>query len=371
MFTLYEGREIEWELSPEDFAYICSPEHALEQSKTHYDLDERNYRSRFSPFSVPERLYSRQPTWRRAQAGYVDPIYDSIKEHLQLGWLIGVDTSARWHWVENPFYVDENGDLICDRAYLYHEWFIQQAMDAYEFAVAERQGVKALPTQKYDYGGWGSAPVQHAQSTKTINSKAAGRLLAAGGVYNGNIADYAKTAQQLGGEAPAGYDQMLNETTAGSAIAIVSAAAGLGLGRMGAISEIKQLENLAKTNSITSETGFLSKSGTLLNADKAVIDPKKLISYALNPDHPVGGNKAKVFESALGYNQTNVDDLITKVQAGIVSNPAKLLGSDNFGQRMAVEMPITGINGNTAIVRTGWMYDTGSSVPRMTTIFVK
>lgn len=139
----------------------------------------------------------------------------------------------------------------------------------------------------------------------------------------------------------------------------------------GTVSEVKKLENLAKINSISSEAGFLSRSGTLFNADKAVIDPKKLTSYALNPDHPVGGNKAKVFESALGYNHTNVEDLMTKVQAGVVSNPAKLLGSDNFGQRMAVEMPITGINGNTAIVRTGWMYDAGSSVPRLTTIFVK
>ncbi len=32
---------------------------------------------------------------------------------------------------------------------------------------------------------------------------------------------------------------------------------------------------------------------------------------ALNPDHPVGGNKAKVFESALGYIKSNADDLIT------------------------------------------------------------
>lgn len=31
-----------------------------------------------------------------------------------------------------------------------------------------------------------TTPAQHAQSTKTINSKAAGRLLAAGGLYNGN-----------------------------------------------------------------------------------------------------------------------------------------------------------------------------------------
>jgi len=244
MFTLYEGREIEWELSPEDFAYICSPEHALEQSKTHYDLDERNYRSKFSPFSVPERLYSRQPTWRRAQAGYVDPIYDSIKEHLQLGWLIGVDTTEQWNWVENPFYVDENGELICDSPDYYHEWFIREITDGYNDAVANRNGLKAEPTQKFHYGSSYSQPEQHAQAAKTLNSKAAGRLLAAGGVYNGNIEGYAKTAQQLGGDAPAGYVQVLNETTAGSAIALASIGAAFGLGRLGSMQEIESIEKI-------------------------------------------------------------------------------------------------------------------------------
>uniref|UniRef100_UPI0011E7064B HNH endonuclease signature motif containing protein n=1 Tax=Serratia marcescens TaxID=615 RepID=UPI0011E7064B len=54
------------------------------------------------------------------------------------------------------------------------------------------------------------------------NSKAAGRLLAAGGVYNGNIEGFRKTAEQLGGEAVHGYDQVLNEKTAGTAIAAAS-----------------------------------------------------------------------------------------------------------------------------------------------------
>lgn len=71
MFTLHRGCDIERELKPEDFPYICSPTHALEQSKIHYDLDKRSYRSDFKPFfDVPERLYSRNPTWRRSQAGY-------------------------------------------------------------------------------------------------------------------------------------------------------------------------------------------------------------------------------------------------------------------------------------------------------------
>lgn len=95
-----------------------------------------------------------------------------------------------------------------------------------------------------------------------------------------------------------------------------------------------------------------------------------ITSYALNTEHPVGGNKAKVFEFALGYNQSNVADLITKVQDGVKNNPVKMLSSDKYGQRMAVEMPITGPNGQTAIVRTGWIYDAGSSVSGLTTIYV-
>jgi hypothetical protein len=370
MFTLYRHIDIEWQLTPEDYPYVLSPNRAMDKTKKYYDLDPRHY-SHFGPFELPNWLHSRPPTWRRAPPGYSDPVYKTVKESLEIGWLIGVNTMTDWDPYENPFYVDAHGEIICDSPDYFHEWFIREITDGYNDTVANRNGVKAAPTQKFHYGSSYSQPDQYVQAAKTLNSKAVGRLLAAGGVYNGNIEGYARTAQQLGGDAPAGYDQVLNETTAGSAIAVVSVAAGLGLGRLGTVSEIKQLENLAKTNSISSEAGFLSRSGTLFNADKAVIDPKKLTSYALNPDHPVGGNKAKVFESALGYNHTNVEDLMTKVQAGVVSNPAKLLGSDNFGQRMAVEMPITGINGNTAIVRTGWMYDAGSSVPRLTTIFVK
>lgn len=112
-------------------------------------------------------------------------------------------------------------------------------------------------------------------------------------------------------------------------------------------------------------------SGRLVNAEKAVIDSNKVTSYALNSEHPVGGNKARVFESALGYNQSNAGGLIEKVQEGAQLYPAKLGAADKFGQRITIDMPITGPNGNTAIVRTGWIYDSGSSTPRMTTLYVK
>lgn len=47
-------------------------------------------------------------------------------------------------------------------------------------------------------------------------------MLAAGGIYNGNIEGFRKTAEQLGGDAVQGYDQVLNEKTAGTAIAAAS-----------------------------------------------------------------------------------------------------------------------------------------------------
>lgn len=46
---------------------------------------------------------------------------------------------------------------------------------------------------------------------KTLNREAVGRLLAAGGVYNGNIEGFRDTAEKLGGDAIKGYDQILNE----------------------------------------------------------------------------------------------------------------------------------------------------------------
>jgi filamentous hemagglutinin len=39
-------------------------------------------------------------------------------------------------------------------------------------------------------------------------------------------------------------------------------------------------------------------------ADRVVIDPRKITHYALNPHHEEGKHKARVFESALGYNLT-------------------------------------------------------------------
>jgi len=108
----------------------------------------------------------------------------------------------------------------------------------------------------------------------------------------------------------------------------------------------------------------------LSGADRAVIDHRKVTDYALNPEHPVGGNKAKVFESALGFKKENADDLIAQLKDGVKNNPAIEGKLDQFGQRYTVDIPVSGPTGS-GVVRTGWIYKVGSDVPELTILFVK
>ncbi|WP_426984539.1 RHS repeat domain-containing protein [Brevibacillus borstelensis] len=115
----------------------------------------------------------------------------------------------------------------------------------------------------------------------------------------------------------------------------------------------------------------ITAKNPLPNLQNAKIDPRKLSGYALNPEHPVGGNKAKVFESALGYNQSNADVLMKQVMNKLPQSEAVLGKLDQYGQRYTVDISITGVNGREAIVRTGWILKPDSDIPELTTIYVK
>ncbi|HHZ19814.1 MAG TPA: hypothetical protein GX391_04765 [Firmicutes bacterium] len=101
------------------------------------------------------------------------------------------------------------------------------------------------------------------------------------------------------------------------------------------------------------------------------MDSRKLTEYALNPDHPIGQNKAKVFKSALGYNKSNANLLIKQIYDKLPQSEAIVGKLDQYGQRYTMDMLITGVNGNTAIVRTGWIIKPGSDTPELTTLYVK
>jgi len=69
----------------------------------------------------------------------------------------------------------------------------------------------------------------------------------------------------------------------------------------------------------------------------------KLQRYLLNPDHPVGGSKAKWFEQALGYTKDNLGDLAKQ----IVFDPTKAVetGVTQHGTMYNQVITITGANG--------------------------
>lgn len=114
---------------------------------------------------------------------------------------------------------------------------------------------------------------------------------------------------------------------------------------------------------------------TLPNYEFAVIEDSKLVGYALNPQKERGQHKARVFESALGFNVTNWQQLKYSILRGLSTSAAIKLSETVFGSKYQVVLPITGVNGRTVDVMTVWQFDRlpdGSlnSVARLITVYV-
>ena len=105
-------------------------------------------------------------------------------------------------------------------------------------------------------------------------------------------------------------------------------------------------------------------------ADEAIIPREKLTGYALNPNHPIGGNKARVFQSALGYNVGNYKGLMDQVYKNLGTQQAVYRGTSQYGYNFEVKMNIKGPNGATKNVVTGWMISKTTGKLQLTTIYV-
>ncbi|SCL30895.1 hypothetical protein GA0070624_4164 [Micromonospora rhizosphaerae] len=97
------------------------------------------------------------------------------------------------------------------------------------------------------------------------------------------------------------------------------------------------------------------------------IDARKITSYAMNPDHPVGKNKYRVINSATGLDVEDAALIEEQIRNGVREGIPVLGKADQYGQRWSVDLPLTGPKG-TIMVRTAWMLEVGSSTPRLITI---
>lgn len=116
----------------------------------------------------------------------------------------------------------------------------------------------------------------------------------------------------------------------------------------------------------------------LPNYQRAVIPPAKLEKYALNPRHVSrvqgrsnGMDKARVFKSALGFDETDWELLRDSIFEELPYYEATLGVEDEYGQRYDVTLSITGPNGNTANVLTGWIIAPETDYPSLTTAYCR
>jgi len=101
------------------------------------------------------------------------------------------------------------------------------------------------------------------------------------------------------------------------------------------------------------------------------IDPRKLTEYALNPDHPVGADKAAIFQRVLGYNRDNYQLLLEQIQSQAMEAEAIQKSEDLHGQRYQVDLEVVGTENQRAIIQIGWIVQHETDFARLVTLYVK
>jgi hypothetical protein len=104
------------------------------------------------------------------------------------------------------------------------------------------------------------------------------------------------------------------------------------------------------------------------NGENAVVDIRKLRDYCLNPEHDDGKHKARLFLSILGMTADNAEDLRQILLEAIKTHEARLGRQDEFGQRYTLDFTIAWQN-KSANVRSGWIIEHSSVIPRLTTCY--
>lgn len=107
----------------------------------------------------------------------------------------------------------------------------------------------------------------------------------------------------------------------------------------------------------------------LPNAERAVVEVRKLLDYCLNAEHPRGQHKARVFKSALGWTADQAEDVRRRILEAVLREDARFLGADDYGQRYALDFTVQGMDGMVT-VRSLWIIRHAEDFPRFTSCYV-
>jgi hypothetical protein len=107
----------------------------------------------------------------------------------------------------------------------------------------------------------------------------------------------------------------------------------------------------------------------LPNGDRAIVPLEKLLSYCLNPSHPSGKHKARMFASALRITAENVDDLQQLILRVAIEGEVVQQGFTEYGQLFKVDWAVP--NYDRIVLRTLWEISSAKTDPRLVSAFIK
>jgi hypothetical protein len=104
--------------------------------------------------------------------------------------------------------------------------------------------------------------------------------------------------------------------------------------------------------------------------EQAILDIRKIEDYCLNPSHPRGRHKARVFREVLGIQRNEAPWLREAVlEAARSGAGASQIGTDAWGTHWRLDVTVRR-HGKTAVVRTAWIVRTGERAPRFVSCWV-
>lgn len=101
---------------------------------------------------------------------------------------------------------------------------------------------------------------------------------------------------------------------------------------------------------------------------RAVVDPEKVHDYLLSRSHPVGAEKARVFES-LGYRRFGWRRLQYDLYMAAQQDNAELEGETQYGQKYRIRAILRGPHGRSLTLTTIWIVLFDEDVPRFVTAY--
>jgi hypothetical protein len=107
----------------------------------------------------------------------------------------------------------------------------------------------------------------------------------------------------------------------------------------------------------------------LPNPERAIVEIDKIAGYCLNPEHPEGKHKARVFKSALDLDLNDTEELQAVLLQAVANYDAIPGKSNAYGQKYIIDFSITRSD-KQAIIQSVWIVRNNEGFPRLVTCYV-